>query len=459
MTIKEQCGKLFFPDLDNSPLLVPGRTLLSGSVLVSGSKHSILHILGALWLIEGEIKLCNVPDIWDVRHFLTMYYSMGMECSFNGDDLIVKIPSSFEYDQDYLVLAAQLRSSILLLGSLLVRNGHVRFPTPTGDQIGSRPFAEFFTVLEQFNIYYSMGDGYIEASCNNKLQGDRVIDLHTHGNNRTALAIILAAANQGRTILINPLPQPEIIELCSFVDSLICPVRIDHFPDGAIRIMVDGQGRVPIKRNGSFTIGPDKCELGFWIATAGVTSSEIECRVLSPVFSDNHLGPLAGLRQSLLDRLGIHIDVKSPNVFVVEGIRTDPKSVNLEVPHNKELITGLSIDVCPQFIPLMTMASGRSYYRDCKYGGSRVAALVNHLRELGMVVSLQGDTLEIHGENKLRGNNVRGEDIRGAATLLIAVLGAEGISSLDGVYHLNRGYCNIVQKLNHLGAAINRRKD
>lgn len=444
---------------DDAPIVIDGSIPLTGQVDVNGSKHSILHILGALWLLDGNLVIRNTPNIWDVRYFLEIYGSLGMKCNLSSEGLKLAVSSSsFVYTQEKMGLASKIRSSILLLASLLVRNGYVKFPAPTGDRISNRPFAEFFAVLEHFGISYSMQNGFIEARLKNTLVGDRVIDLYSHGNNRTALAIILAAANSGRTILVNPLPQPEIIELCAFLDSFVCPVNVEFYLNGAIKIVVESEGKIPVNCGGSFSVGPDKCELGFWIAAAVMTYGSIECQLQSPVFSEKSLGPLAGIRRSLLDGFGIETSVISTSRFKVDGQRSNLKPVNLIVPHNKELTTGLSIDVCPQFIPLMTLAPGKSQYRDCKYGGSRVTIFLNELRKLGMVVSLRGNTLEVQGRNELHGASITGGDIRGAASLLIASLGAKGQSELDGMFHMNRGYHDIVTKLQHLGANIRRKE-
>jgi len=443
---------------DDAPIVIDGGIPLIGQVEVSGSKHSILHILGALWLLDGDLVIRNVPNIWDVRYFLEIYKSLGMGYSLSSEGLKLEIPSSsFVYTEEKMELASKIRSSILLLGSLLVRNGYVKFPAPTGDRIGNRPFAEFFAVLEHFGVSYSMQNGSIGARLKDRLVGDRVIDLYSHGNNRTALAIILAAANSGRTILVNPLPQPEIVELCTFLDSFVCPVNVEFYLNGTIKVIIESEGRVPVKCGGSFSVGPDKCELGFWIAVAAMTYGSIECQLQSPAFSEELLGPLAGIRESLLNGFGIEASVISARSFRTDGQKSKLKPVNLIVPHNKELTTGLAIDVCPQFIPLMTLAPGKSHYRDCKYGGSRVTLFLNELRKLGMVVSLCGNTLEIQGKNQLRGASVTGGDIRGAASLLIASLGAKGRSEVSGMFHVNRGYHDIVTKLQELGANIQRK--
>lgn len=446
------------PSIDDSPLAIEGRTLLNGSVIIGGSKHSILHILGALWLLSGRITLRNVPNIWDVQCMLEIYRTLGMAYRFEGGVLHLHIdPAAFSYTEQGLELACNIRSSILLLGSLLAKTRHVKFPLPTGDRIGNRPFAEFFAVLEYFGISYSMRDGWIEAWYDKPFTGDKSINLFSQGNNRTALAIILAAANRGQTTLLNPLPQPEILELCSFISIFICPVDIEYFQDGSLKIVVNGRGEIPAPCEGSYTVGPDKCELGFWIAAAAITHGRVECRVLSPSFTPISLGPLAGITVSLLEEFGIALSVQNSHSFIVDGERTVLKPVRLIVPHNKELTTGLCIDVCPQFIPLMTFAQGCSVYRDGKYGCHRVLAFLSELRKLGLVAAFRGELLEVQGGNELHGAQVIARDIRGGATLLIAALAACGTSLLDGVFHINRGYEGMYEKLGKLGASVERR--
>lgn len=439
----------------DAPIAIEGNIPLKGHVNIGGSKHSSLHILGALWLFKGTLVLKNIPNIWDVRYMLEMYESLGMNYSLMPNELQLKIPPNIEYTEEKMYLASRIRSSILLLGSLLARNGYVKLPAPTGDQIGLRPFAEFFTVLEYFGISYSMKKGFIEASINEKLEGDRTIDLRSHGNNRTALTVILSAANKGKTVIINPLPQPEIIELCTFIDSFICPVRVERLPGGSIKIVVKSHGMLPVEKSGeSFSVGIDKCELAFWISAAAITQGTIRCQAQSPVFKKDCLGPLAGINKNLLKPFGISVSTINPNNVLINGRKTTLNPINLIVRHNEGLTTGMALDVCPQFIPLMTVPQGKSLYRDCKYGKSRISPFLEEIRKLGMVASLNDDILEVQGGNDLQGAVVKGKDIRGAALLLIASLGAKQQSIVSGTYHLNRGYDNLLQKLKNVGAQI-----
>lgn len=249
---------------NNSSIIVHGGVPLCGEVDISGSKHSILHILGALWLLNGEFVVRNVPNIWDVRYFLDIYKSFGMDYILTEQELRLVInPDIFKYSETKMELASKIRSSILLLGSTLVRSKYVKFLAPTGDRIDNRPFAEFFAVLEQFGISYARENGFIEATIKKPLRGDRTIDLYSHGNNRTALAIILAGSNIGKTILLNPLPQPEILELCAFMDKFVCPVEVTFRSNDVLQITIDGSITERKYNDNLFIIGPDKCEMGF----------------------------------------------------------------------------------------------------------------------------------------------------------------------------------------------------
>jgi len=423
---------------------------------IAGSKHAALHILGALWLVDGSMVLRNVPRISDVKNMVQIYRALGMSCSFVGRDLNVNIvPSRFRYDENALAIASRLRSSILLLGGLLVRSQHVRFPIPKGDPIGERPIDEFLEVLDFFGIAHAEDRHFITATINKTLEGNRTIDLKCSGNNRSALAIILAAANDGKTTLLNPLPQPEILELCSFLNDFVCPVCVEWKSARYFSITVKGRrgsGGVPV--GSSYAIGPDKCEMGFWIVAASVTRGRIVCKVPTRCLFVDALGPLSGVVGSLLEPLGISLDVTGEDTFVVDGYRFDPRPMNLVVPTDDELVSGLAIDVCPQFIPVLALAHGASSYTDRKYGRARILPFFDGLQALGVVGKLCEETLNIRGHSILRGAIVRGHDIRGAATLLLASLAADGMTLLDGALHLGRGYDRLCGKLRELNAEI-----
>ena len=438
----------------NRAYRIHGGRPLGGRASIGGSKHSILHILGSILLLNHPIVIHNVPCIRDVLAMLKIYKGMGMKYDLTNDVLSVgSCIEDYTYHEISTSTAPELRSSILLLGSALLANGYVRFPLPQGDPIGVRPHREFTEILDAFSIPNTLTSTHIEASVGGGLHGDRTIDLANWGNNRTALAIILAAGNVGKTTILRPLPQPEILDLCSFLNRFVSRVTISCREVG-LEIEILGYGTSRRDGERQFRIPPDKCEMGFWIAAATMTRGVIECDVGLSCLTIDCLGPLAGIQSSLLNSIGITAEVTSPSTFLIDARRLKLKPHDLIVPYDAELTTGLAIDVCLQFIPILAVASGRSTYVDLKYGRCRLLPFLDGLRELGIESHIKGDTLILSGSAKLRPSVVRGVDIRGAATLLITALGAGGTSLLSGVEHVERGYSNMKEKLLSLSGRI-----
>lgn len=451
---KQPLTDFLSPDNDRS-IVLNGARPLSGVINLSGSKHTILHILGTLWLLGRNVVIKNVPNIWDVKYFLDIYQSLGLKYTFALDELRIDIKSSkFNYTESAFNLATKFRSSLLLLASLLAKNGYVKFPVPGGDKIGERSLDNCFKVLDGFGISHVIIDGMIEAKVLEPLQGDRVINLGLRGNNRAALAIILAAASQGQTTIINPLPNPEIIDLCYFIDNFICAVDIVHSIGGIDKIIVDGRKKMGNNFDGTYTLAPDKCEMGFWMAVAAGTKSQIECVHNYPIFFEDSLGPLTHINQTLLKSMGIFIKIRNPYRFIIDGQLSIPHPTNLIVPANGELAAGLSLDVCPQFIPFLSGAYDKSIYCDTKYKSGRVLPFLDGLKSFGVKTNLFGELLEFGGTTNLCGAEVECHDIRGAAVLLITALSANGESKINNLFHLNRGYSNLLYKLQTLSVKI-----
>lgn len=247
---------------------VQGGVPLNGSVNLSGSKHTALAILGALPLLRGSIKMVNLPEIRDIEHMLKINESLGVVTSRTAKNEYVFFAEEINYSKKELWRVSELRSSILYLGSIMLNTGYVLLPLPGGDRLGLRPLNQFLYVLDAFGIPHDLRLDGIKASFNG-LEGNRDFDLcskmfSSTGNNRSALALMLAYANKGTTRMKNVLIVPEIVHLCQFLQVISQgEVVIEGIGTDTVSVMSPGldaiwQNKCP---GPEYMIASDKCEI------------------------------------------------------------------------------------------------------------------------------------------------------------------------------------------------------
>lgn len=450
---------------DQSVARIHGGKALRGTVEISGSKHSALHILGAALLAGGEVVIDHFPLIGDALNFLSIYESMGVVCSLQGPSLVLSVtPGEIRFDQSRLHLVPKLRSSVLLLGSLLLRNRRLKMPIPGGDKIdphGRRGIDEFLRVLDLFGIRHQLHGEYLEAWLDGELEGDREIDLgrpdlfwFPTGNNRTALAMILAAGNRGRTRIRSALRAAEIVQLGEFLLTLGYPVK----GLGTDTIAIQGNGaREAPDQSVRVALYPDKCEIVFWIVAACLTHGNLVLRLPEECsgYSLADFGPLYRIHETILVEMNIRMEKIGDREFRIDASGAHFRGMDLILDYLETEFTGKVMDASPYFIPLMCVAEGDSRYLDGKFGSSRVS-FTRELNKLGANIHVDGGGMaHIRGGRQLRGNHIWCEagDIRGAGALLLALLAAEGDNRLAGLDILKRAN-DYVPKLIQLGCDI-----
>jgi UDP-N-acetylglucosamine 1-carboxyvinyltransferase len=452
-------------DTDNIARIVGGRPL-TGTVDISGSKHSALHILGAALLAAGDVFIDHFPRIDDTLNLLRIYQSVGVPCRLEGTTAVLTVlPENIRWDESRLDLAARLRSSVLLMGSFLLRSRRLKMPFPGGDRIdadGRRSIDEFLRILEMFGIRYRLHDRELEVWMEGKLEGDRILDLgrpdlfsFPTGNSRTALAMILAAGNRGRTTIHSALKAAEIQQLGDFLQSLGYGVT----GLGSHILEIEGEGSRACGQVGSSRVllYPDKCEIAFWMVAACLTRGNLVLRLPGGLggYSLDHLGPLYRIREAILAPMNIPIEQISDCEFRIAAEHARCHGMDLILDHLESEFDGRVMDASPYFIPLMCVADGESRYLDGKYGRTRVA-FTRELNRLGADIDVRpGGLARIRGGRKLTGSHVwcSAYEIRGAGALLLSMLAIEGENYLSGMEYLRRAN-EYLPKLIQLGCDI-----
>ena len=391
---------------------IRGGRALHGRVEVSGSKHSALHILGAALLAGGEVVIEHFPRIGDALNLLSIYESMGVTFRLHGTSAILCVtPGEIRTNESKLHLVPKLRSSVLLLGSLLLRNRRLSMPIPGGDKIdpnGRRGIDEFLAVLDQFGIRHRLHNDHVEAWLDRDLEGDRDIDLGRRdrfwfqtGNNRTALAMILAAGNRGRTTIRSALRAAEIVQLGEFL------LRLGHEVTGlgTDTIAIHGKGAGTASgQSVRVALVPDKCEIVFWMIAACLTRGNLVLRLPEDCagYSLADFGPLYRIHESILSAMDIPIEKIADCEYRIDASEGSFRGIDLILDHLESEFSGKVMDASPYFIPLMCMASGNSRYLDGKFGGARVA-FCRELNKLGAHIRVdESGIAHIQGGRRLQ---------------------------------------------------------
>ncbi|MDP8217507.1 MAG: hypothetical protein P9M03_02150 [Candidatus Theseobacter exili] len=454
---KVKRGDLVDEAPDNSIVKISGGKRLAGTVEIGGSKQGILHILGSLLLADGKVTLKNVPDISDVHNFLKIYKSIGVEYSWDGATLELDIDQKkLDFSKIDSSSASAFRSSILLLGSYLMRNGNVSFPCPGGCRLGDRGMDKYYAVADLFGYSVEDNNAIISAFSNKEMPEETVsIDLEGQGQNKTALALILASGRKGETVIIDPLIAPDIENLETFLKLLgVLIVKEKTKKEGktveVVRVKSPGLNNLR-KEDIMHKIETDRTEMIFWMVAAALTGGKI--KMTSPFMhvKEDELGPLFRIQQNLLDEMNIPVSIIDKHTIEVDLGDVDFNPANLKTAYDETV--GRTIDGAPHFIPLLTLIEGESTYEDVHYGIHRVT-FAKELEKMGANIEYVDNKIVITGVENLKASHLEGREIRGTACLVLAALRAEGTSHIKGLRYLNRGYEYLIEKLQSLGAEI-----
>jgi UDP-N-acetylglucosamine 1-carboxyvinyltransferase len=412
-------------------LVINGGVPLSGEVRISGAKNAALPILCAGILTADTLQVQNVPHLRDVTTTLSLLAQMGIEVSLDENGGVSLTAAHLHNRVATYELVKTMRASILVLGPLVARFGEARVSLPGGCAIGLRPVDQHIKGLQAMGAEIAIEHGYIHATAR-RLKGARIVmDLVTVTG--TENLMMAAALADGTTIIENAAREPEVVDLA------LCLV--------AMGASISGQGTDVITVNGvsrlhgaTYRVMPDRIETGTFLVAAAATRGEIRLKNTRPDILDAVLGKLretGAAIESGPDWLGLRS-------------RADPKAVSVRTAPYPAFPT----DMQAQFMALNAVAQGTSTITETVFENRFMH--VQELRRLGADIEVEGNTAVVRGVSRLDGATVMATDLRASACLVLAGLMAGGETVIDRVYHLDRGYECIEEKLSQLGARIRR---
>jgi UDP-N-acetylglucosamine 1-carboxyvinyltransferase len=411
---------------------IHGGVPLEGDVWISGAKNAVLPILVASLLGDGPSRVSNVPHLQDVTTTMELLGRMGAQLSV-GDRMQIEIdPRSMEHFEAPYDLVKTMRASILVLGPLVARYGRARVSLPGGCAIGSRPVDLHLHGLRALGAQVEVRNGNIEASAD-RLRGARII-MDTVTVTGTENILMAATLARGTTIIENAAQEPEVVDLADFLSSMGAQIS----GAGTNTITIEG---VDSLQGTDYSVLPDRIETGTYLVGGAMTGGRVRCTRARPSHLDAVLDKLA--------ETGADISVGDDWVELdMRGRR--PRSVDITTaPY-----PGFPTDMQAQFTALNSIADGTGVITETIFENRFMH--VQELQRLGADISVKGKSAIVRGVDRLNGAPIMATDLRASASLVLAGLVAEGVTTVDRVYHLDRGYEIIEEKLSALGARIKR---
>jgi len=413
-------------------LRIVGRKRLTGSVTIGGAKNAVLPAMTASLLTNEPITLTNVPDVWDVGTMRRLLLRLGTHVVQPSLDEITLTTARLASDEAPYELVKTMRASVLVLGPLLARNGRARVSLPGGCAIGARPINEHIRGLEMLGAKVSLEHGFIDAKTEG-LSG-ATIRFGTVSVGGTENLMMAACLARGETVLENCAREPEIEDLAELLARMGASIE----GAGTERIRVHGVDRLHGARH---RIVPDRIEAGTYLIAGALMGDDVRITECRP----SHLGALT----DILDRIGVSLVIGEDSLSV-RAADDDLVSIEVETAPYPLFPT----DMQAQLMALLTQARGTSRLSETIFENRFMHA--SELARLGARIELRGNRAIVHGPTPLAGTNVMATDLRASASLVLAGLVAEGETLIDRVYHLDRGYEHIEEKMAGLGAEVER---
>jgi UDP-N-acetylglucosamine 1-carboxyvinyltransferase len=411
----------------------PGNKL-TGTVVVPGAKNSVLKLMAACLMADGDFTLTNVPDIDDVATMSDLLTAIGLRIAHDKDHsrLAITNPGGLRLVAPY-ELVERIRASINVLGPLLGRFGEVRIALPGGDDFGSRPIDMHLNGLMQMGAEFTIRHGDVHAFADRLHGADITLDFPSVG--ATENLVTAAVFAKGTTTIDNAAREPEIVDLCNMLVAM--GASIDGI--GTSTIGIHGVERDALRPTGHAVI-PDRVQAATYIAAAAITGGEVLVRGAVP----EHMEML--LRR--FDDMGITVEPQHNGVLVVGPDKL--KSIDVvTLP-----FPGVATDYKPLVVALLAVGDGVGIVTENLYPGR--FRYVDELRRLGANIRTDGHHAIVRGVPRLSGAPVRAPDIRAGAALVVAGLVAEGETVISDIHHIDRGYDDLVGRLASLGADIAR---
>ena len=414
-------------------LLIKGKNELNGEITASGAKNSALPVLAASLLADSPMKVGNLPHLNDVTTMIELLGSMGIDIMLNEDMDVYVDPSSIKNLNARYELVKTMRASILVLGPLLAKFNEARVALPGGCAIGSRPVNLHIEAMRRMGANISLEGGYINAKSEGRLTGS-TIDFDPVSVTATENVLMAASLAEGKTVINNAAKEPEVVDLADCLNRMGAKIK-GH---GTDRIVISG---VKALEGCDFSVIPDRVETATYLTAVAMTGGSIKINRTRPDSVDSVLNKLreaGAVIESGEDWVSLKME------------KNRPKATSL----NTGPYPSFPTDMQAQFIALNSIARGIATVTENVFDNRFMH--VQEIARMGGKISLKGNTAIIEGIKSLVGAPVMATDLRASASLVLAGLVAKGTTQIDRIYHLDRGYERIEEKLRILGADIER---
>jgi UDP-N-acetylglucosamine 1-carboxyvinyltransferase len=416
---------------------IRGGKALRGTVAISGAKNSALPVMAAALLTAEKVTLHNIPKVRDLITMSKLLAFMDAKVSiteFPSSDYVIETPKLNHTEAPY-ELVKTMRASVLTLGPLMARVGVARVSLPGGCAIGARPVDLHLKALEQMGAEIGTSHGYIEARApkGGRLKGAHIVfeKITVTGTENILMAAALA---DGETVLENAAREPEVADLVEMLRKMGAEIS----GDGTSTLRIRGAEKL---HGTEHTVIPDRIEAGTFLVAGAITGGELTITHCAP----EHLGGVI----AKLEQAGVQIEIANKTMIRVRGAK---KLVGADV--TTEEYPGFATDMQAQFMALATQAEGTSVISERIFENRFLHA--SEMMRMGANISIEGHTATVHGPSALSGTVVQASDLRASAGLVLAGLVANGETLIERVYHIDRGYEGIVEKLRGVGADIER---
>lgn len=410
-------------------IIVENSPALKGTVKVSGAKNSVLPIIAASLLSEGEVIIDDVPELKDVNVMIELIKFLGAKCTFQDGRLKINVDIK-DVEAPY-ELVKKMRASFLVMGPILAKLGHAKISLPGGCAIGTRPIDLHLKGFQTLGAEIDIGHGYVEAKAK-KLVGKKVyLDFPSVG--ATENIMMAAVFADGLTTVENAAEEPEVVDLANFLNKMGANIK----GAGTDTIRIEGVKELKATEH---TVIPDRIEAGTYMVASAMTGGGV---LLEKVIVD-HVKPII----AKLTECGIEVYEEGTGVRV-RGCKSY-KAVDMKtLPY-----PGFPTDMQAQMMAMMAGAKGTSVIIETVFENRFMH--VDELKRMGADIKIEGRTAVVTGIDHLSGAEVKATDLRAGAALILAGLIADGKTIINDVYHIDRGYVNIEDKLRSLGAIIYR---
>jgi UDP-N-acetylglucosamine 1-carboxyvinyltransferase len=416
-------------------IIVRGGNRLSGTVKVEGAKNAVLPVIAATLLASnGKSIIHDVPALSDVYTISEVLRYLGADVKIEENTITVDASQELKFEAPFEYVR-KMRASVLVMGSLLARNGRARVALPGGCAIGSRPIDQHLKGFEAMGAYVKVGNGFIDAEVKGRLRGAKIyLDFPSVG--ATENIMMAAVLAEGTTIIENCAKEPEIVDLANFLNAMGAKVR----GAGTGTIRIEGVDQLT---GTTHTVIPDRIEAGTFMVAAAITGGNVLVQGAVPEHLSSLIAKMEEMGVTIIEE-GNGLRVIGPEKLKAVDIKTMP-------------YPGFPTDMQSQMMALLLKAEGTSMVTETVFENRFMH--VEEFRRMNADIKIEGRSVIINGPCNLQGAEVAATDLRAAAALILAGLAAEGYTRVTELRHLDRGYVRFHEKLAALGADIERVND